>query len=64
MTILETAVGEYVCHAVVPPFLKMPEVLTWGVRTFVHQGKNEAGTHVYREGMNFHVTQVEFVANG
>lgn len=52
--ILETATGHFVHSGEMPPFLRQPDVLTWGARTFTFYRINiQTLTVTYREAFTF-----------
>lgn len=50
---LFTSAGDYVVTAIVPPFMKQPEALAWGSRTFIFN----LNTQRYEEGCVFYVQE-------
>lgn len=52
---LETREGEFVTEVAVPPFELMPEILTWGGRSFIRSADRPL---VYREGFNYNLPAV------
>lgn len=57
--ILQTAQGELVARATIPPFAPLPGLVLWGVRAFtLHDPGLSGAPPSYREALAAHVVDV------
>lgn len=56
---LFTSKGEYVITAIIPAFLTPPDVLVWGVRTFLHRLETPMQKEGYFECFTVGVVETE-----